>query len=134
MMKSSQKPINYEKHILSVAHVPITDILESTNIPESVFLKDFIEYVLQESPAGDEFKTSVWQIPEDSLTVGVPLKEETERIRQVLITWASLYSNDLYDNINEMFELDSNNVEQIVDVQLIDGTQLLVEVELIGED
>lgn len=130
----STKPIKYQKHLLDVSNVPINDILESTHIPEDIFLRDFIEYILEEYHQNHEFYSSVWQIPEDQLTPGVPRKEETERIRQVLITWASLYSGALYDSINEMFELDMFNIEQLTEVKLVDGTHLLVEVEQVEDD
>lgn len=130
----AMKPVKYKKHLLSVAHVPISDILESTQIPEDVFLRDFIEFILEEYHQNHEFYSSVWQIPEDQLAPGIPRKEETERIRQVLITWAGLYAKDLYDSIDEMFELDMFNIEQLTDVKLVDGTHLLVEVEQVEDD
>lgn len=127
------EPSKYTKHLINISNIPINDILESTEIPEDLFLKDFVEFILGEAPAGEEFKTSVWQIPEDVLTKGVSLPLETERIRNILITWSKLYEKQLYDILYDIFELGSCYIDSIVDVELIEGTQLLIEIETVND-
>ena len=123
----------YTKHLIDISNIPIKDILESTEIPEDLFLKDFVEFILGEADAGEEFKTSVWQIPEEVLTEGVSLSLETERIRNILITWSKLYEKQLHDILYDIFELGSFYIDSIIGVELVEGTQLLIEIETVND-
>ena len=123
----------YTKHLIDISNIPIKDILESTEIPEDLFLKDFVEFILGEADTGEEFKTSVWQIPEEVLTEGVSLSLETERIRNILITWSKLYEKQLHDILYDIFELGSCYIDSIIGVELVEGTQLLIEIETVND-
>lgn len=127
-------PVEFTRHLLDVSKVPINDILESTGIPEDIFLRDFIEAVLSVSDPEDEFKNSVWQIPQENLTEGVSLEEETERIRQILITWAELYVTELFDLLYDLYLLADSEIEKITEVKLIDNTHLLIEIESLVDE